>query len=357
MHGAITSSFPRRRLHFLHSLVLPRSTSFGRTYRRDKPRPPDADALLNVCRSSSRRNSWSRCSSRGPAKAARLSARFRWAGRVCLHPSCSAALSPSYCCAYSFQRLRRTMRQLFKGRTALALALPAALALLFLAAIALKGQANSIDNVHWIGNPLPPCFEDAKVCGGHLLGTDAVGRDLLDRLIVGTAVTVAGSCAVLIVEAFLVFLVTAVSRAGGIGRYAILRLADAFSAFPAWPLLVVVAFPLRLLPVGIVAAALIAPAAIRLAILQPATRSFADRAAKDAQRIIILLSTLGLFGYGTQPPTPSLGNMLSDAQMNLQIAWWAAVFPAVAIFTVVLSIELCRRLSWPNDQHRNTSAA
>src|SRR5215469_7416873 len=38
---------------------------------------------------------------------------------------------------------------------------------------------NFIDNVHWQGNPLPPCFQDAEQCGHHLLGSDEVGRDLL----------------------------------------------------------------------------------------------------------------------------------------------------------------------------------
>jgi len=220
----------------------------------------------------------------------------------------------------------------------------AALALLFAAAFALRDQAVGIDTAHWMGSPLPPCFEDAKACGGHLLGTDPVGRDLLARLIVGAAVTAAGCLAVLIVEAIIVLAAAAVSRAGKIARYAIARLAEALSAFPAWPLLIVVAFGFRLSLVGLVAASLVAPAAIRIAILRPTVRSFADRAAKDAQRIVVLLSTLGFFGYGTQPPTPSLGNMLAGAQQNFDVGWWTVVFPAVTLFAVVLSIEVLRRL-------------
>jgi peptide/nickel transport system permease protein len=157
-------------------------------------------------------------------------------------------------------------------------------------------------------------------------------------------VTLAGSVVVLIVEGLLVLLAAAISRAGGVGRYAIARLADAFSAFPAWPLLILVTFGLRSSQFAIVAASLVAPAAIRIAILQPVARNFADRAAKDVQRIIILLSTLGFFGYGTQPPTPSLGNMMSGAISNLEIAWWVTVVPAAALFAIVLSIELLRRL-------------
>ena len=63
------------------------------------------------------------------------------------------------------------------------------------------------------------------------------------------------------------------------------------------------------------------------------------------RRIIVLLATLDFFGHGIQPPTASWGNMLSDAQEDITIAWWAAVFPAICLFGAVLAIEIIRR-SW-----------
>ncbi|WP_308253154.1 ABC transporter permease subunit [Pseudonocardia sp. ICBG601] len=50
-----------------------------------------------------------------------------------------------------------------------------------------------------------------------------------------------------------------------------------------------------------------------------------------------LLSFLGL---GIQPPDPSLGIMLSDAQQYLYRAPWSAVFPGLAILLICLAFNL-----------------
>jgi ABC-type dipeptide/oligopeptide/nickel transport system permease subunit len=44
-------------------------------------------------------------------------------------------------------------------------------------------------------------------------------------------------------------------------------------------------------------------------------------------------------GFGIQPPTASWGNMLANAESNLEIAWWAAVFPGLCILLTVLAIN------------------
>jgi peptide/nickel transport system permease protein len=59
----------------------------------------------------------------------------------------------------------------------------------------------------------------------------------------------------------------------------------------------------------------------------------------DVANVILLESGLSFLGFGIQPPTASWGNMLSDAQANLQIAWWAAVFPGLCILVTVLAIN------------------
>jgi peptide/nickel transport system permease protein len=63
------------------------------------------------------------------------------------------------------------------------------------------------------------------------------------------------------------------------------------------------------------------------------------QATLDVAGVIILESTLSFLGLGIQPPTASWGNMLANASSDLQIAWWAAVFPGLCILVTVLAIN------------------
>jgi len=51
-------------------------------------------------------------------------------------------------------------------------------------------------------------------------------------------------------------------------------------------------------------------------------------------------ATLSFLGLGTQPPTPSWGSMLNIAQAYLSLAPWMAMWPGLAIFVTVLSLNL-----------------
>ncbi|MDD5617886.1 MAG: ABC transporter permease [Candidatus Omnitrophica bacterium] len=55
---------------------------------------------------------------------------------------------------------------------------------------------------------------------------------------------------------------------------------------------------------------------------------------------ILVESSLSFLGIGIQPPTPSWGNILSDAKSSLGIAWWLSVFPGLAIFITIISYNL-----------------
>ena len=56
---------------------------------------------------------------------------------------------------------------------------------------------------------------------------------------------------------------------------------------------------------------------------------------------IIIEASLGFLGVGIPPPTPTWGNMLSDALLSGLIPpWWLVLFPGVAITITVLAFNL-----------------
>ncbi|MBV8531290.1 MAG: ABC transporter permease, partial [Candidatus Eremiobacteraeota bacterium] len=118
------------------------------------------------------------------------------------------------------------------------------LALMVLAAALAKQLApfdpNAIDNVHWQGTPLPPCFQDAGICGGHPLGTDEVGRDLLSRLLFGARISLTVGLFAVIMEVLIGSTLGAIAGYyGGWIDYALMRLTDVFLSIPLLPLLLV----------------------------------------------------------------------------------------------------------------------
>jgi peptide/nickel transport system permease protein len=54
---------------------------------------------------------------------------------------------------------------------------------------------------------------------------------------------------------------------------------------------------------------------------------------------IILESSLSFLGLGVQPPTPTWGNMLMDAQSTMATKPWLTIFPGLAILLVVLAVN------------------
>jgi peptide/nickel transport system permease protein len=54
---------------------------------------------------------------------------------------------------------------------------------------------------------------------------------------------------------------------------------------------------------------------------------------------IIEESGLSFLGFGIQPPTPSWGNLLSNAQENFTKYPWLAIFPGLMIFLTIISVN------------------
>jgi peptide/nickel transport system permease protein len=237
---------------------------------------------------------------------------------------------------------------------------------------------NAIDNVHWLGTPLPPCFQ-STLCAGHQLGTDEVGRDLFSRLLFGARISLQVGIFTVLMELLIGVVLGAIAGYyGGWIDWLIMRVTDVFLSIPLLPLLLVltaiVAASSNKAALGFwVIVAIIGSLSwptvarlVRASFLVLREREFAEaaravgngdlriifrhllpnavapivvQATLDVANVIVLESTLSYLGFGIQPPTASWGNMLANAQANLQIAWWAAVFPGLCILFTVLSIN------------------
>lgn len=61
--------------------------------------------------------------------------------------------------------------------------------------------------------------------------------------------------------------------------------------------------------------------------------------ALDVGWVILIGATLSYVGLGEQPPTPSLGQMVSDGARYLPDSWWMTVFPSIAIIIIILGFN------------------
>jgi peptide/nickel transport system permease protein len=206
-----------------------------------------------------------------------------------------------------------------------------------------------------------------------VLGTDALGRDLLSRLIWGARVS--------LVAGFLAALV-AVTLGGGVGLIAglaggpvdalLMRLTDAALAIPRLFLLLLLAALFRpslatiVLLVGcttwmaaarlvrgealsirereFVASARAAGASpVRVAmrhVLPHAATVLSVEAAIRLGQAVLLEASLSFLGLGVPPPAASWGGLIADGRDRLLDAWWIATWPGLALAGVVIASSL-----------------
>jgi len=206
-----------------------------------------------------------------------------------------------------------------------------------------------------------------------LLGTDAVGRDILSRLLFGARYSL-----------FIGIVVTAIALIVGIfvgviaGYFrgwidtVIMRLMDIILAFPSLLLaltLVAVLGPgldnamiaialvyqphfVRLTRAAVmteksrdyvVAARVAGAGPIRLmfkTILPNCMAPLIVQATLSFSNAILDAAALGFLGMGAQPPTPEWGTMLAEAREFILRAWWVVTLPGIAILVTVLAINL-----------------
>jgi peptide/nickel transport system permease protein len=59
-----------------------------------------------------------------------------------------------------------------------------------------------------------------------------------------------------------------------------------------------------------------------------------------AAQVILIESALSFLGFGLQPPTPTWGNLLREAQGSMELAPWNALFPGMLIFMTVYALHI-----------------
>jgi len=239
-------------------------------------------------------------------------------------------------------------------RAIVALSVVALLFVALLIAGSFVSNANVIDDKAWRGDPVPPCFVNATLCGGHVLGTDEVGRDLLARLVVGARTSLGSSfLAAVFTFLFAVALAAAARFGGPIVKYIVTCLSVGVSSLPAWPFLVV------LIVVGgnarnenwvsssfvaIVVAAISWPKMTGLLGRTRALVPILDRFLRDWASILLVVSTAAFLGYGMPPPpTSSWGGVLASMEATMQTGWWVPFFPVLCIFGTVFGLRAVAR--------------
>jgi len=207
----------------------------------------------------------------------------------------------------------------------------------------------------------------------HPMGTDALGRDLLARVLHGATLSLQVGFAATAVALLLGFLLGAAAvLRGGILDLLIVRVADVVACFPS--LLLALAFMAALGRSGVgpmvagialsrwttvaryvrgemlrhrggavwVSARAAGAGGVRLVVrhlLPLLAAPLAVLASFGVANAILLESGLSFLGFGVTPPSPSWGAILAEARGSLDAAWWPVFFPSAAL--VILLASLC----------------
>ncbi|HEY8450640.1 MAG: ABC transporter permease [Micromonosporaceae bacterium] len=219
-----------------------------------------------------------------------------------------------------------------------------------------------------LSNRLLPPLSD-----GHVLGTDVLGRDVLSRLIHGTrASLVVGFVAVALSSVIGVAVGLVSGYFGGWIDTVFMRIVDAWLAFPflllAIAIVAIIGPGLR----NIIIALVITSWVIYARLVRGETLSLRERefvlsarglgasrlslmvghilpnvlapimvvATLELGVVIVTEASLSFLGLGADASQPSWGNMLADGRAYLTQAWWLATLPGIAIFVVVLAVNI-----------------
>lgn len=206
----------------------------------------------------------------------------------------------------------------------------------------------------------------------HILGTDDLGRDLWTRILYGGRISILIGLISAVVGTVVGAAVGAVAGFFG-GRVdgVLMRFTDIAYSIPSLPLLIVLAsftqsaFTMIAVIIGLLSwmttARVVRGEVLKIRemayveaarsmgatnrrliwrhVLPNVTGPLIVGATLAVGNALIVESSLSYLGLGVQPPTPTWGNMLRDAQSTMATQPWLTIFPGVAILLMVLAVN------------------
>ena len=226
----------------------------------------------------------------------------------------------------------------------------------------------SFDGMNLRAARLAPTLE-----GGHLFGTDKLGRDYFTRVLYGARTSIFVALVVALLSTVIGTLIGA--TAGYFGGWIddlFMRFTDLVLILPGLALLMIlIAFigegsPLQIaITLSSLMWTLIARV-VRAQVLSMRTREFVEAATLSGaspwrviwrhmlpnmmgpiivnatltvSSAILIESALSFIGFGVKPPTPALGQLISDGRGAMQTQWWLVTFPGLVIIAICLTIN------------------
>ena len=240
----------------------------------------------------------------------------------------------------------------------------------FFAPLLAPHDPNAVDPLKRL---LPPFWVQPKGSVTYLLGTDAVGRDILSRIIFGARISLSVSLISVLLSSIIgVTLGLLAGYYGGWVDAVIMRVVDVQLAYPLILFAITVAAVFgatlrNLILVLVIANWVTYTRLVRGEVLMRKAMQFVEAARVNGcpdRRIIrlhilpnvfstilviftlqvafvlILESGLSFLGLGVDPSIPTWGSMLNEGRTYILTAWWLETFPGLAIMFAVLGINM-----------------